>query len=171
MSFREMDILDLLDVSFGPLSTTLPSSPQSVCDSGSGSFHGDSPGGWAENKWLVNESKLMELFKRCSIGGCAIVDRQVTSKSSQIKMLWTCLNGHLDSWASCPDWRGMTENKPIHSRLGSTTQFKNSKASAVLCFSVDLPYSCHSVWIPRPTWKHHGATHLRNDIWKEDWTL
>lgn len=65
MSVREMDILDLLDVSFGPLSTTLPSSPESVCDSGSGSgsSHGDSPGGWAEISGLSMNQRSWNFLK------------------------------------------------------------------------------------------------------------
>lgn len=52
----------------------------------------------------------MELFQRCNQCGCVISAKKVTSRGSQIKIDWSCLNGHSDKWASCPDVRGMAEN-------------------------------------------------------------
>ncbi|KAL7405012.1 hypothetical protein ABVT39_022367 [Epinephelus coioides] len=83
MSFGEMS-LDPLDTSYAVPSTTSPSTQDSGSGSGSGSAsgssHGDTPRGWAKNKWLVNESKVMELFKRCSTCRCSVEEKSVKKK-------------------------------------------------------------------------------------------
>lgn len=106
MNFGEMDIVDPKDSSYVTPST----SSSSTTGSATTSSQGDGPTGWAAKKWLVNESKLMELFQRCNQCGCVISEKNVTSRGSQIKIDWSCLNGHSDKWASCPDVRGMAEN-------------------------------------------------------------
>lgn len=56
---------DLADLSF------VPSAHTSASDSGSSSrstaeiTKGQTKGGWGERKWIVNESSLIELFKKC----------------------------------------------------------------------------------------------------------
>lgn len=65
---------------------------------------------WDDRKWIVNESHLMKLFRTCHKCGVAIIDRKVNKLGSQIKVQWTCLNAHHDTWASCPDVGGMGEN-------------------------------------------------------------
>ncbi|XP_041947447.1 cell wall protein RBR3-like isoform X2 [Alosa sapidissima] len=66
ISFGEMD-LDPKDTRFVPLSDTTSSSPSSGSVSSSGSTDG-----WAGRKWLVDEAKLMELFRTCAQCGVAI---------------------------------------------------------------------------------------------------
>ena len=78
MSFGEMS-LDPLDTSYALPNTTSLSTrfaQDSGSGSASGSSHGDTPRGWAEKKWLVNESNLMELFKRCSTCGCSVEEKK-----------------------------------------------------------------------------------------------
>lgn len=65
---------------------------------------------WDDRKWIVHESHLMRLFRTCHKCGIAIAEKKVTQSGSQIKVDWTCLNGHHDKWSSCPDTRGMAQN-------------------------------------------------------------
>ncbi|XP_057693123.1 uncharacterized protein LOC130916425 isoform X1 [Corythoichthys intestinalis] len=67
---------------------------------------------WKEPKWIVNESKLMELFKTCHQCGVFIAeeDRKVTTSGTRIHIEWSCLNNHYGDWESCPQVRGMPEN-------------------------------------------------------------
>ncbi|XP_045919646.1 uncharacterized protein LOC123979657 isoform X7 [Micropterus dolomieu] len=82
MSFGEMS-QDPLDVSFSSQGTITSSSPES--GSVLGSSNGETPGGWAERKWLVKDSKLMELFKRCPTCGCYVDAKTVAIHSSQVQ--------------------------------------------------------------------------------------
>ncbi|XP_076132105.1 uncharacterized protein LOC143114408 [Alosa pseudoharengus] len=104
ISFGEMD-LDPKDTSFVPLSDTTSSSPSSGSVSSSGSTNG-----WAGRKWLVDEAKLMELFRTCTQCGVAIEEKRVATRASQIRIHWTCLKGHTGEWASCTDQRNMARN-------------------------------------------------------------
>ncbi|XP_076128204.1 uncharacterized protein LOC143109377 [Alosa pseudoharengus] len=104
ISFGEMD-LDPKDTSFVPLSDTTSSSPSSDSVSSSGSTNG-----WAGRKWLVDEAKLMELFRTCAQCGVAIEEKRVATRASQIRIHWTCLKGHTGEWASCTDQRNMGRN-------------------------------------------------------------
>jgi hypothetical protein len=98
--------VDLADEDFVPLCDSTPSSPgsgsASVSDSGSCITNG-----WAGRKWLVDEANLMELFRTCSRCGVAIEEKWIAKRASQMKVHWTCLNGHSGEWASCPDQRNM----------------------------------------------------------------
>ncbi|KAL7403764.1 hypothetical protein ABVT39_004807 [Epinephelus coioides] len=60
MSFGDLS-LDPADTSFVPPSSDLPSSTGTM--SGSASSSGDTATGWAEKKWLVNNSHLLQLSK------------------------------------------------------------------------------------------------------------
>ncbi|XP_076156980.1 uncharacterized protein LOC143140023 isoform X2 [Alosa pseudoharengus] len=97
---------DPADTSFVPYST-----PSSSATGSSASLSGQ-PGGWHERKWIVNESKLMELFQRCPSCGASMCDLNQTKKTtgSQLSIKWECNNGHTGEWQSCPDTRGMPEN-------------------------------------------------------------
>lgn len=107
ISFGEIDLEDPADVSFVPLSETSTSSHGTGSGSGSGSGAGS---GWEGKKWLVDEFQLMELFQTCRTCGTGIEDKRVVTQGSQIKICWTCLNGHTGEWTSCPDTRGMARN-------------------------------------------------------------
>ncbi|CAM4530108.1 unnamed protein product [Leuciscus chuanchicus] len=85
-----------------------PSSHTPTSSSGSGSGSGKEPE--HERKWIVNESRLLELFNTCKTCGSAVENKRIVTHGSQIRVLWTCLNDHPGSWASCPDIRGMAEN-------------------------------------------------------------
>lgn len=97
---------DPTDTSFVPYST-----PSSSTTGSSTSLSGQ-PGGWHERKWIVNESKLMELFQRCPSCGASMCDLNQNKKTigSQLTIKWECNNGHTGEWQSCPDTRGMPEN-------------------------------------------------------------
>lgn len=86
-SFTEMDLEDPADESFKPLSRSSTSSSGSTSSLGTGS-------GWAERKWLVDETKLLELFKTCSQCGTAIDEKKTSSHGGKIKIRWTFLQGH-----------------------------------------------------------------------------
>ncbi|XP_038838862.1 uncharacterized protein LOC120039658 [Salvelinus namaycush] len=64
----------------------------------------DGEGGWSERKWIVNESKLKELFQTCHQCGAALRNRTITALGySQIKVTWTCPDKHRGEWQSCSD--------------------------------------------------------------------
>lgn len=100
---------DPADTSFVPYST-----PSSSTTGSSTSLSGQ-PGGWHERKWIVNESKLMELFQRCPSCGASMCDLNQTKKTigSQLTIKWECNNGHTGEWQSCPNTRGMPENNVL----------------------------------------------------------
>uniref|UniRef100_A0A8C7IQY8 THAP-type domain-containing protein n=1 Tax=Oncorhynchus kisutch TaxID=8019 RepID=A0A8C7IQY8_ONCKI len=65
-------------------------------------------GVWSERKWIVNESKLKELFQTCHQCGAALRNRTITALGySQIKVTWTCPDEHRGEWQSCPDAFGI----------------------------------------------------------------
>lgn len=104
LSFGEMDVGGPADVSFVP-SDTAPSSSGSGSSSSTGSNSG-----WSGRKWMVDEANLMQLFQRCSQCGVAIEEKRIVVRGSQIKVHWSCLNGHSGEWASCADQRNMARN-------------------------------------------------------------
>lgn len=101
--------LDPADSSFVP-----ETSPSTSATGSSTSLSGQ-PSGWKERKWIVNESKLMELFQTCP--SCASpmcdVNQTVSHCGSRIKIKWQCNNGHKGQWDSCPEVRGMPENNIV----------------------------------------------------------
>ncbi|XP_056128559.1 uncharacterized protein LOC130106453 [Rhinichthys klamathensis goyatoka] len=98
--------VDTADTSFVP-----NSSPSTTTTGSSSSIYGQARG-WKERKWVVNESKLMELFQKCTTCGAAMceLNHTVTHRGSRININWQCNNGHLGQWESCPNIRGMAEN-------------------------------------------------------------
>lgn len=106
ISFGELELHDP-DKSFVPLSNTSPSSTGTGSGSRSSSNGAD---GWAGRKWVVDEAKLMELFRTCHQCGAAIEDKRVITQASQIRIHWACLNDHSGQWSSCPDQRNMGRN-------------------------------------------------------------
>lgn len=103
LSFGEIS-LDLADESFVPTDATPSSSA-----SGSSTPNG-SNSGWSGRKWVVDEAKLMELFQTCSQCGVAIEEKRIATRGSQIRIHWSCLNGHSGEWESCPDQRKLARN-------------------------------------------------------------
>ncbi|KAJ8333729.1 hypothetical protein SKAU_G00410480 [Synaphobranchus kaupii] len=116
---------DPVDRSFQPPSSTSTSSP----GSGSTSARSDHPVEWDERKWVVNESRLMALFRSCQRCGIPIEDINVSKHASQIKVEWRCLNGHQDKWSSCPDTRGMAENNLL---ISSATLFTGTTYTEIV---------------------------------------
>lgn len=103
VSMTSEPVTDPTDISFVPLSS--PSTGSSASLSGPHR-------GWKERKWMVNESKLMELFQKCTICGVAMCDlnQNIKTFASRIQITWKCNNGHTGEWESCPNTRGMAEN-------------------------------------------------------------
>uniref|UniRef100_A0A8C8IQT3 THAP domain-containing protein 1 n=1 Tax=Oncorhynchus tshawytscha TaxID=74940 RepID=A0A8C8IQT3_ONCTS len=103
--------LSTSSLSTSSLSTSCPStsSPStSSSDSRVSSGEPDGGGGWSERKWIVNESKLKELFQTCHQCGAALRNRTITALGySQIKVTWTCPDEHRGEWQSCPDAFGI----------------------------------------------------------------
>uniref|UniRef100_A0A8C2FEU5 Uncharacterized protein n=1 Tax=Cyprinus carpio TaxID=7962 RepID=A0A8C2FEU5_CYPCA len=97
---------DPADISFVPLS-----SPSTSTTGSSASLSGPHRR-WKERKWMVNESKLMELFRKCTICGVVMCDlnQNIKTFASRIQITWKCNNGHTGEWESCPNTRGMAEN-------------------------------------------------------------
>ncbi|CAM4572169.1 unnamed protein product [Leuciscus chuanchicus] len=97
---------DPSDASFAPF--TSPSTSSTGSTSSSSEYYR----GWNERKWIVNESKLMELFQKCSTCGALIsqADQTIVTIGCRINVSWKCNNGHTGHWDSCPNTRGMPEN-------------------------------------------------------------
>lgn len=95
------------------LPDTSPSSP-----SGSGSASTSNYGSknaWSERKWIVDESCIMQMFQTCCQCGMPMEERKLTKHGSQLKIRWTCLQGHKGLWQSCPDQRKMARNNILTS--------------------------------------------------------
>lgn len=97
---------DPADASFAPFTSPSTSS------TGSTSSSSEHPRGWKERKWIMNESKLTELFQKCTTCGALIseADQTITTFGSRIIVSWKCNYGHTGHWESCPNTRGMLEN-------------------------------------------------------------
>ncbi|XP_049918879.1 uncharacterized protein LOC126401561 [Epinephelus moara] len=93
---------DAKDPSFVVPSSTSTSTPTSE--------ENEEIGTWQEKKWLVNQSRLMQLFETCHQCGGGIMEPSISSAGSLIRIKWDCQNGHSGLWSSCPDVRGMPEN-------------------------------------------------------------
>lgn len=106
ISMTSAPATDRADSSFVP-----PSCSTSEKSSGSSWSIPEQLTGWAEKKWIVNESKLMELFKKCTTCGDAMFEPhiQINTSGSRIKT-WKCNNGHSGKWESCRNVCGMAEN-------------------------------------------------------------
>lgn len=83
---------------------------------------------WKERKWIVNQSRLMQLFENCHQCGGAILEPRVSSTGSQVRVEWDCLNGHSGIWTSCPDVRGMPENNLL---LSASTLFTGATYTTI----------------------------------------
>ncbi|KAF4114399.1 hypothetical protein G5714_004622 [Onychostoma macrolepis] len=90
------------DTSFVPTSSTSTSTPTSA-EEREGEM-------WKERKWIVNESNLKELLKRCQECGAIITTTQEISSGSLIQVRWECEKRHQGHWKSCADVRGMALN-------------------------------------------------------------
>lgn len=88
-------------------SSFVPFTSPSVSSRGSTSDSAPEETGWRQKKWIVNESKLMELFQTCHQCGAVLTDRRITTLGSKIKVTWSSYNRHS---LECPDARGMAEN-------------------------------------------------------------
>lgn len=106
VSMTSEPVVDPTDTSFVP-----NSSPSTTTSGSSSSLSGQSKG-LKERKWIVNESKLMELFQKCTTCGSAMCDlnQTISQFGSRININWQCNNGHTGQWESCPNVRGMAEN-------------------------------------------------------------
>ncbi|KAL0183991.1 hypothetical protein M9458_019687, partial [Cirrhinus mrigala] len=102
------------DTSFAPITRPFTST------TGSASSSSEHPRGWKERKWIVNESKLMELFQKCSTCLAVMADQTIKTIGSRITVSWKCSNGHSGHWESCPNPRGMSEDNLL---AAPATQF------------------------------------------------
>uniref|UniRef100_A0A673N2K6 THAP domain-containing protein 1 n=1 Tax=Sinocyclocheilus rhinocerous TaxID=307959 RepID=A0A673N2K6_9TELE len=93
---------DKKDTSFVPPSSTSTSTPTSEEDTETEM--------WKETKWIVNESNMMDLFKRCQECGSVIKETQKLTSGSLLQVKWECEKGHKGHWNSCADVRGMPLN-------------------------------------------------------------
>eukprot|EP00063_Salmo_salar_P069274 XP_014044109.1 PREDICTED: THAP domain-containing protein 4-like [Salmo salar] len=116
---KKTSVKDCTSMSSVAASTVLPLTTSSPSTSSQGSSSDsrvsgepdgepDGEGGWSERKWIVNESKLKELFQTCHQCGAALRNRTITALGySQIKVTWTCPDKHRGEWQSCPDAFGI----------------------------------------------------------------
>ncbi|KAL7406377.1 hypothetical protein ABVT39_018920 [Epinephelus coioides] len=59
----------------------------------------------SQSKTIVNDSCLMELFKKCQTCGQPITKKEVSHCGAQKKVRWSCLGGHRGIWMSSPHLR------------------------------------------------------------------
>lgn len=136
ISMSSAPATDRADSSFVP-----PSCSTSEKSSGSSSSIPELSG-WAEKKWIVNESKLMELFQKCTTCGDAMSEPhiQINTSGSRIKITWNCKNGHSGKWESCPNVCGMAENNLL---TAAATLFTGKTYTQISewasCLNLQLP--------------------------------
>ena len=109
-SFGECRLDDPKDDSYKPPSDPSPSDSGSASTSSHGSING-----WSERKWIVDESSIMQMFQTCCLCGISMAESKWTKHGSQLKIRWTCLQGHNGLWQSCPDQRKMGRNNLLTS--------------------------------------------------------
>lgn len=64
----------------------------------------------SQSKTIVNDSCLMELFKKCQTCGQTITKKRVSHCGAQKKVRWSCLGGHRGIWMSSPHlWEAFPE--------------------------------------------------------------
>ncbi|XP_070686884.1 uncharacterized protein [Pempheris klunzingeri] len=64
----------------------------------------------SQSKTIVNDSCLMELFKKCQTCGQPITKKKVSHCGAQKKVRWSCLGGHSGIWMSSPHlWEAFPE--------------------------------------------------------------
>ncbi|XP_028438293.1 uncharacterized protein LOC114558443 isoform X5 [Perca flavescens] len=64
----------------------------------------------SQSKTIVNDSCLMELFKKCQTCGQPITKNKVSHCGAQTKVWWSCLGGHKGIWMSSPHlWEAFPE--------------------------------------------------------------
>ncbi|XP_010735907.3 uncharacterized protein LOC104924300 isoform X2 [Larimichthys crocea] len=64
----------------------------------------------SQSKTIVNDSCLMELFKKCQTCGQPITKKKVSHCGAQKKVRWSCLGGHRGLWMSSPHlWEAFPE--------------------------------------------------------------
>ncbi|XP_078105369.1 uncharacterized protein LOC144517236 isoform X2 [Sander vitreus] len=64
----------------------------------------------SQSKTIVNDSCLMELFKKCQTCGQPITKNKVSHCGAQTKVRWSCLSGHRGIWMSSPHlWEAFPE--------------------------------------------------------------
>lgn len=109
------------DVSFVPSSSKSDSSTTTTTEE-------EEEHPWQERKWIVNESALMEQFRRCQDCGALITEKKNTTSGSLITVLWECEQGHKGQWNSCPDVRGIPSNNLL---VSAGTVFTGSTYAAI----------------------------------------
>ncbi len=136
VSMSSEPAVDPADTSFVPYS-----SPSTTTTGSTSSLSGQ-PRGWKERKWIVNESKPMEFFQKCTNCGAAMCDlnQTITQFGSRININWQCNNGHTGQWESCPNIRGMAENNLL---AAAATLFTGSTYTDIAdwagLFNLQLP--------------------------------
>ncbi|KAL1266978.1 hypothetical protein QQF64_002653 [Cirrhinus molitorella] len=83
---------DMKDTSFLPTSSTSSSTP-TIKEEPEDEM-------WKETNWIVNESNLMELFKRCQECGAVITETHKIASGRFIHVQWECKKGHQGQWSS-----------------------------------------------------------------------
>ena len=144
MSSFEASSSHPVDRSFVPLSSTSRSSSSDI-PSAVGAKK------WSERNWIVNESKLMQIFTTCHQCGVLIEeeDKKATTSGIRIHIKWSCMNGHSGEWESCPQLRGMPENNLL---VASSILFTGSTCTEIFDWAKKIPkkttfYSLQSTYL------------------------
>lgn len=151
------------DTSFVPASSTSSTSTTTTEDDRENEK-------WKERKWIVNESNVMKMFRRCQDCGALITGTEKKSNGSRIEVLWECENEHQGRWSSCENVGGMPLNNLLVSAsvLFSGATYVNFADWAAL-LNLQVPkktafYSMQSSYlIPAATYKVK-QTGILNDL-------
>uniref|UniRef100_A0A672M2H2 THAP-type domain-containing protein n=1 Tax=Sinocyclocheilus grahami TaxID=75366 RepID=A0A672M2H2_SINGR len=71
---------------------------------------------WKQIKWIVNESNVIELFKRYQECGSVITKTRKATVGSVLHVHWECEKNHKGKWSSCTVIRGIPANNLLRRR-------------------------------------------------------
>ncbi|XP_078146135.1 uncharacterized protein LOC144542771 [Centroberyx gerrardi] len=122
-----------------------PETGSSDSSSGSDSEDEGDPDGWRGSKTIVYDKHIMQLFKLCQRCGRAILEWDVSQMGAQMRIKWSCYNGHSGTWKSCPDLGKMPE---IDMLVAGSTLFTGGTYIQLEEWSktLNLNMICHSTF-------------------------
>lgn len=63
-----------------------------------------------ERQWIVNESSVMDLFRRCQQCGALITDTRTVISGCLLRVYWECAQRHIGQWNSCSGIQALLSN-------------------------------------------------------------
>lgn len=63
-----------------------------------------------ERQWIVSESSVMDLFRRCQQCGALITDTRTVISGCLLRVYWECAQRHIGQWNSCSGIQALLSN-------------------------------------------------------------